>query len=163
SLFARHRAQAEAVYPGLTGRRLVSETVRRMINTLILDLSGTTADRVAEAAPKDIDDVRHAPALARFSHDMREEANQLKTFLHDNLYRHYQVVRMTTKAARIVRELFTAFLDEPRLLPPQYQRPGKQAEPGAQARAIADYIAGMTDRYAIREHARLFDMSAGQK
>ena len=163
SLFARHRAQAEAVYPGLTGRRLVSETVRRMINTLILDLSGTTADRVAEVAPQNIDDVRHAPALARFSHDMREEANQLKAFLHDNLYRHYQVVRMTTKAARIVRELFTAFLDEPRLLPPQYQRPVDQAEPGAQARAIADYIAGMTDRYAIREHARLFDMGAGQK
>src|SRR5690606_18332499 len=156
SLFARHRAQAEAAYPGLTGRRLVSETVRRMINTLILDLSGTTEARVAEVAPAHIDDIRCSPPLARFSHDMREEANQLKAFLHDNLYKHYQVMRMTTKAARIVRELFAAFLDEPRLLPPQYQRLDAQAGADAQARAIADYIAGMTDRYAIREHARLF-------
>src|SRR5690606_33823334 len=155
--------QAEAAFPGLTGRRLVSETVRRMINTLILDLSGTTAARVAEVAPQNIDDVRSAPPLARFSQDMREEANQLKAFLHDNLYRHYQVVRMTNKAARIVRELFAAFLSEPRLLPPQYQRLDAQAAPAARARAIADYTAGMTDRYAIREHARLFDRSTGQK
>ena len=89
-----------------------------------------------------------------FSEKMREEASLLKRFLHENLYRHYLVNRMTTKARRIVRELFAAFLDDPRLLPPDYRR----ATFNDQARAIADYIAGMTDRYAIREHKRLFDM-----
>ena len=79
----------------------------------------------------------------------------LKKFLFDNLYRHYRVLRMTTKARRIVHELFAAFLDDPRLLPPDYRR-GAFNE---QARAISDYIAGMTDRYAIREHKRLFDMA----
>src|SRR5690606_36108131 len=103
------------------------------------------------------DDVRQAPPLAGFSPSVREEARQLKAFLHRNLYRHYQVMRMTSKARRIVRELFMAFVDEPRLLPPQYQC--EQGESRArQARVVADYIAGMTDRYAIREHRRLFDM-----
>ena len=74
----------------------------------------------------------------------------------DHLYRHYKVMRMTAKARRIVRELFTAFIEDPRLLPPDYRRDGLSL----QARAIADYIAGMTDRYAIREHHRLFDMGS---
>ncbi len=160
TIFARHRAQVQAVYPGLSGRRLVAETIRRMINTLIIDLSDTTAANIARVAPASIDEVRLAPALASFSPAVRREADQLKTFLHDNLYRHYQVMRMTTKAARIVRELFLAFLDEPRLLPPQFQRRAAATAGSGQARAIADYIAGMTDRYAIRERARLFDMGA---
>ncbi len=76
----------------------------------------------------------------------------MKAFLFDNLYRHYRVVRMTTKARRIVTDLFTAFLDEPRLLPPDHQERARVDRP----RAIADYVAGMTDRYAIKEHQRLF-------
>jgi len=155
-IFARHRDEVNAVYPGLAERRMVAETVRRMINTLIIDLSDTTAANIARHAPASIDEVRQAPPLASFSARIRREADQLKAFLRDNLYRHYQVMRMTAKARRIVRELFVAFLDEPRLLPPQFQR---RAAGGAQARAIADYIAGMTDRYAIREHRRLFDMN----
>jgi len=158
-IFAQHRAQVQAIYPELPARRLVAETIRRMINTLIIDLTETTAGRIAQAAPASLDDVRHAGALAGFSPAMRAQADQLKHFLHENLYRHYRVMRMTTKAARIVRDLFTAFLDEPRLLPPQFQR--RAAGGDAQARSIADYIAGMTDRYAIREHARLFDMRTG--
>ncbi|MFQ6748557.1 deoxyguanosinetriphosphate triphosphohydrolase, partial [Bordetella pertussis] len=97
---------------------------------------------------------RRAPPLAGFSAAVRREADELKKFLFDNLYRHYRVVRMTTKAQRIVRELFQAFLGDPRLLPPDYRR----EQPQDQARAISDYIAGMTDRYAIREHRRLFEM-----
>ncbi|GAA5235904.1 deoxyguanosinetriphosphate triphosphohydrolase [Verticiella sediminum] len=158
AIFARHRAAVAQAYPALAERRVVTETVRRMINTLIVDLTTTTAANIAAAQPDSPDAVRRAPRLAAFSDPMRREADQLKAFLRDNLYRHYQVMRMSAKARRIISELFTAFLDEPRLLPPQFQRRAAQAGRTAQARAIADYIAGMTDRYAIREHARLFDM-----
>ena len=84
---------------------------------------------------------------------MREENRELKTFLRTELYRHYQVVRMTNKARRVIRDLFAAFLSEPRLLPPQYQASG---ELEGMPRVIADYIAGMTDRYAVKEHRRIF-------
>jgi dGTPase len=155
SIFQRHYAEVLARYPGLASRRAVAETIRRMINTLIGDLTQTSLARIRHAAPASADDVRRAPPLAGFSEGIRREADELKKFLFDNLYRHYRVLRMTTKARRIVRELFAAFLDDPRLLPPDYRR----AAFNDQARAIADYIAGMTDRYAIREHRRLFDMS----
>ncbi|AZR92396.1 deoxyguanosinetriphosphate triphosphohydrolase [Bordetella trematum] len=154
--FARHYAEVRAHYPALAARRATAETVRRMINTLIMDLTATSQARIAEAAPASADDVRSAPPLAAFSEPVRREADALKKFLFDNLYRHYQVLRMTTKARRIVRELFQAFLDDPRLLPPDYRRDTDNG----QARAIADYIAGMTDRYAIAEHRRLFEMGS---
>ena len=155
SIFQRHHAQVLDRYPGLASRRAVAETIRRMINTLITDLTQTSLARIRDVAPASADDVRRAPPLAGFSDVIRREADELKKFLFDNLYRHYRVLRMTTKARRIVRELFAAFLDDPRLLPPDYRR----AAFNEQARAIADYIAGMTDRYAIREHKRLFDMT----
>jgi len=151
-IFDRHYAEVVARYPGLAERRAITETVRRMINTLIIDLTETTAARIAEHKPTSIDDVRQAPPLVGFSAEIRAEADELKQFLRDNLYRHYRVLRMTTKAKRILRDLFKAFLDDPRLLPPQYQSRASVD----QARAIADYIAGMTDRYAIKEHRRLF-------
>ena len=94
----------------------------------------------------------HAPMLAAFGPPLRAEADELKRFLHQHLYRHYQVMRMTAKARRIVADLFAAFLDEPRLLPPDHQSRAASDKP----RAIADYVAGMTDRYAIKEHRRLF-------
>jgi len=153
TIFARHYAEVAERYPRLAERRAIAETVRRMINTLIVDLTATSLARIADAAPADADAVRRAPPLAGFSDDVRREADELKRFLFDNLYRHYRVVRMTNKARRIVRELFQAFLSDPRLLPPDHRRDAPD-----QARAIADYIAGMTDRYAIREHRRLFEM-----
>ncbi|WP_432759148.1 deoxyguanosinetriphosphate triphosphohydrolase [Bordetella genomosp. 7] len=153
TIFGRHYAQVAERYPRLAPRRAVAETVRRMINTLIVDLTATSLARIADAAPADADAVRRAPPLAGFSDSVQREADELKRFLFDNLYRHYRVMRMTNKARRIVRELFAAFLADPRLLPPDYQRDELE-----QARAIADYIAGMTDRYAIREHKRLFEM-----
>ncbi|ANY18022.1 deoxyguanosinetriphosphate triphosphohydrolase [Bordetella pseudohinzii] len=152
--FARHYAEVRASYPDLAPRRATAETVRRMINTLIMDLTANTLARIRDAAPASADDVRRAPPLAGFSEPLRREADALKKFLFDNLYRHYKVVRMTGKARRIVRELFEAFLGDPRLLPPDYRREDERG----QARAIADYIAGMTDRYAIGEHRRLFEM-----
>ncbi len=153
-IFARHYAEVARRYPQLAPRRATSETIRRMINTLIVDLTATSLARIRDHAPASADDVRRAPPLAGVSAAVRREADELKKFLFDNLYRHYRVVRMTTKAQRIVRELFQAFLGDPRLLPPDYRR----EQPQDQARAISDYIAGMTDRYAIREHRRLFEM-----
>ena len=152
--FGRHYRAVRQAYPGLERRRMVSETIRRMIDDLITDLTATTAARIAEHRPASADDVRRAPPLAGFSERMRREADELKRFLFERLYRHYQVMRMMNKARRVVRELFDAFLDEPRLLPPDYRR----ADGARQARAIADYIAGMTDRYAMREHRRVFDL-----
>ncbi len=153
--YARHRGEVEAAYPGISGRRAIHETIRRMINALIVDLIDTSQARIQEAQLKTVDDVRNAPALITFSERMGREAVVLKRFLRANLYHHYQVNRMTSKARRIVRELFDAFLQEPRLLPPDYQV-ALSGKPHAQARKVADYIAGMTDRYAMREHRRLF-------
>jgi dGTPase len=157
--WARHRNEAETIYPGIVGRRAVHETIRRMINALIVDLIQTSQARIEEAQLNTVEDVRNAPALIAFSDGMRTEATLLKRFLREKLYRHYQVNRMTSKARRIVRELFDAFMQEPRLLPPDYQlqQNGDPTERlRIQARKVADYIAGMTDRYAMREHRRLF-------
>jgi len=154
-LFARLHHEVEARYPGLPGRRALYETIRLMITAMTADLVDTSARLIAEAAPATIDDVRAAPPLIRFSDAMRAETVALKRFLYANLYRHFQVNRMRVKASRIVRELFEAFLADPVLLPGDYQ---VQGDPHRQARKIADYIAGMTDRYAIREHRRIFSL-----
>jgi dGTPase len=157
-LYARHRRQVEQVFPGIKGRRAIYETLRRMIDVLVLDLIDTSGRLIAERAPANVEQVRSSAPMIRFSDTMRHEATQLKRFLYDNLYRHYLVNRMTSKARRIIAELFQAFLNEPALLPPDYQQaPADGAgDTAAQARKIADYIAGMTDRYAMREHRRLF-------
>jgi len=155
--FARHLHQVEATYPGIAGRRAIHETIRRMINALVVDLIRTSEERIAAAAPRSIDDVRAAQPLIAFSEAMQAEAAELKRFLRKNLYQHYQVNRMTSKARRIVRELFAAFMGEPGLLPPDYQhRESGEDAARRQARKVADYIAGMTDRYAMREYRRLF-------
>jgi dGTPase len=155
-LFARLHRQVVQQYPGLPGRRELYETIRLMITAMTADLVETSAALLAEAAPKSIDDVRAAPPLIRFSPKMREETTALKRFLYANLYRHYKVNRMRVKASRIVRELFEAFMCDPVLLPFDYQVAG--GDTMKQARKIADYIAGMTDRYAIREHKRIFSL-----
>ena len=130
-----------------------------MINALIVDLIRASQTRIDAAQVQSLEDVREAQALVTFSEDMRSEASLLKRFLRENLYHHYQVNRMTSKARRIVQELFDAFMREPRLLPPDYQIAAitnMQDGVQKQARKVADYIAGMTDRYAMREHRRLF-------
>jgi dGTPase len=153
-IFARHHEQVRRRYPDVDAKRLVSEVIRAMINTLVLDLTQTTAANIARLRPDSADAVRAGPPLAAFSDELRTQADALKQFLLNNLYRHAQVMRMTFKARRIVRDLFRAFLDDPRLLAAEYRRD----DATAQARAIADYIAGMTDRYAAREHHALFRM-----
>ena len=156
-MFARHAREVRAEFPQIGERRMVNETVRRMINALIVDLATESARRIGAAQPASIEDVRQAGPLAAFSSDVRREADALKSFLLNNLYRHFRVMRMTTKARRVVTELFHAFHDEPRLLPFDHQ--ARAAED--KARAIADYVAGMTDRYAMKEHQRLFAIDEG--
>lgn len=153
-IFSRHLQTVRRLYPQLNDRRLIHETVRRMINTLVVDLLQETRRRLAEHRPRSLDEVRRCPPLAGFSDEVEAEHLALKRFLFQNLYRHYRVVRMSEKARRVVRELFDAFVGEPRLLPPEYQQ---RAQNGLH-RTVCDYIAGMTDRYAIREHRRIFDI-----
>ena len=157
--YARFRYEVDQTYPGITGRRAISETIRRMINLLITDLIQTSERRIADCAPKTIDDVRTMPAMIAFSEVMYQEAKVLKQFLHENLYRHYLVNRMSNKAKNTVRDLFTLMMAEPGLVPPDYRVSAQSDSQQTQimrARKIADYIAGMTDRFAIREHRRLY-------
>lgn len=151
-IFNQHYEAVMSQYPKLKGRRVISETIRRMINTLIVDLSQTTAHNIEQHQVKTIQDVYKAPMLVAFSKKIREQEDELKRFLMKNLYRHYKVMRMSSKAHLIIKELFAAFLENPRLLPNDYQKKDEDKL----VRSIADYIAGMTDRYAIKEHRRLF-------
>jgi len=154
TVFARHLSEVKQRYPALNGRRVIHETVRRMINTLITDLVAQSTKNIALANPRSIDDVRRSPPLIGFSDTIRTEQRELKHFLRTQLYQHYRVNRMSGKARRIIKALFDAFMQDPKLLPPQYQDKARQD----QARAIADYIAGMTDRYAMKEYRHLFSV-----
>ena len=151
-IFAVQRREAEARWPGLSGRKLINETVRRMIHLMVIDLIEQTRANIAAEGVETLADVHAAPRLVAYSDALLPRLRELKVFLRDKLYRHYQVLRMTNKARRIVGDLFTAFTDDPHILPPQYQAMAREDKP----RAIADYIAGMTDRYAMKEHRRLF-------
>ncbi len=151
-LFARNLAEVKALYPNLEQRRLINETVRRMINTLVVDLCTETAKNIAQHQPASIADIRKLPALVGFSSEIAVQNQKLKQFLRKNLYQHYKVNRMSAKATRIVRELFAAFYENTGLLPNEFQVYAETDK----ARAVADYIAGMTDRFAIREHRKLF-------
>lgn len=152
SLFREQRQQVEERYPGVSGRRLIHETIRRMINVMALDLIGQTEANIRDQGVNSLADVHRAPRLVAYSPGLEPGLKALKRFLRENLYWHYQVLRMTDKAKRVVGELFDAFMGDPRLLPPQYQLKARADKP----RAIADYIAGMTDRYAMKEHQRIF-------
>jgi len=151
-----------AQYPDLGERRLVHEVIRRMINYIVVDLIRTTQARLDEIRPRSIDDVRAlSKPIVGLSNAAREEHVELMEFLHEHVYKHYKVLRMTSKARRVLRALFGAFFEDVSLMPPEYRDLALQSEathgPGGRARAVADYVAGMTDRYAILEHRRLFD------
>ena len=154
-LVATHLQEVRCAHPDLPERRVVHETVRRMINTLVTDLIQQSERNIAGQQPATLEEVRSAPAMIAFSPELNERQRALKSFLHAHLYRHYRVMRMGVKAQRIISDLFGIFMEDSRLLPPQFQPPAGQAE-GERARAVSDYIAGMTDRYAIREHRRIF-------
>jgi dGTPase len=161
-LFRREYDAVIARYPDLGERRLVYEIVRRMINFVVTDLIRTTQRRLDDARPRSIEDVRHrAKPLVGLSDGTRVEHNELKAFLRERVYRHYKVLRMTTKARRVLKELFDAFFADVHLMPTEHLdaalRAEKETGTAGRARAVADYVAGMTDRYAILEHRRLFD------
>jgi dGTPase len=146
----------------LSERRLVHETIRRMINYIVTDFVRTTQAQLAAVQPGSIDEVRtHETPLAMLSDGCREEHLELKGFLREHVYRHYKVLRMTSKARRVLQQLFEAFFGDVNLMPTEHRDQALRAEEahgaGGRARTVADYIAGMTDRYAILEHRRLFE------
>jgi dGTPase len=161
-LFLEYHREVLGRYPALGGRRLVYEILRRMINRLVSDLIDSSAARLRSSGVGSIADVReHSQPLIGFTDATRELNYTLKAFLREHVYRHYKVRRMTSKAGRVVGALFGAFFNDPTLMPDEHRGAGERLEgahgTAGRARAVADYIAGMTDRYAILEHRRLFD------
>ena len=161
-LVRRHCDAVRAAYPALPSRRSIHEIVRRMINEVVVDVIHASGERLQAAMPKDIDAVRaHGAPLISMSENVRDQHLELKRFLRERVYRHHRVLRMTSKARRVLEALFAAFMADARLLPEDYCEAAIQAEaadgPRGRARTVADYIAGMPDRYAILEHRRLFD------
>lgn len=149
-LFERFHAQVLREYPALQGRRLLSEVIRRLLSAQVFDVIDQTRRALAEQGIESEADVRQASAIVAFTPELATQVQQIKRWLFANLYRHPQVVSKTDEAKRIVRELFTAYQAGPDLLPAAYA-----SQPDL-PRAIADYIAGMTDRFATREHVKLF-------
>lgn len=158
-LFDRYRAQAEADHPQLAQalgqRRLLSEAIRRMLSDQVYDVIDTTRAALADQAPADVDAVRRLPALVGFSADMRAQSQVLKRFLFRQLYRHPQVVQTTDQARQVVRELFAIYQADPGEMPPAQAGWALEGDAHHRARTVADFIAGMTDRFAGREHERL--------
>jgi dGTPase len=149
-LFAHYRQRALQAHPTLAGRRLLFESIRLMLSDQVYDVIDHTRLRIAEQGPMDADAARRLAPLVAFSPAMRDRSQVLKTFLLRNLYRHPQVMETTGRARRVVSDLFERYLNAPQELPEAHGRSQHHA------RAVADYIAGMTDRFAIREHERLF-------
>jgi dGTPase len=148
-LFEGYLREVVRAHPTLAGRRLAYEVIRLMLSAQVHDVIDTTGQALRDEAPRDADAVRAATPLVRFSADMRRGSTELKRFLFRNLYRHPQVMETTGLAKQMVRELFAAYLACPTDMPAAY------ASQDDLPRAIADYIAGMTDRFAGREHERL--------
>jgi dGTPase len=146
-------------YPGLEQSRLIHESTRRMIDRLVEDLLAETRRRLAEAQPRAVEEVRAQPrAMVAMSEDMMAANRELKAFLFERMYRHYRVNRMTSKARRVVGELFARLMAEPECLPTRWRDKARGMETIARARLVGDYIAGMTDRFAIDEYRRLADL-----
>jgi dGTPase len=162
-LFAAPYKDVSERWPELSERRTIHEVVRRMIGTQVEDLLGTSRANIEAAAPKNVADVRGAEApLIGFSEAMQEHHQLLKRFLREELYKHYRVHRMAVKAGRTIEALFEAFMQDPRVLRPVEQKLAKLEETkhgmSGRARVVADYIAGMTDRFAMAEYQRLYHM-----
>ena len=157
ALFEHYRTETLREYPTLQGRRVLYEAIRRMLSAQVYDVIAATREAVHVADPLTVDDARQARPLVRFSEEMRQSSASLKRFLLSNLYRHPQVMHTTGQARLVVRELFDAYLSDPGQMQAGFA--ARAAQPGAPqaavARAVADYIAGMTDRFAAREHERL--------
>lgn len=160
-LFAHFYEQTLAEYPQLAAphaqRRLLYETIRRMLSAQVYDVIHTTRQHIAQAGVQHVDDVRAwGQPLVRFSDGMQAQSQALKHFLFHQLYRHAQVVHTMDAARQVVHDLFAAYMQQPALMKPRFVQRA-QAAPSASvlARTVADFVAGMTDRYAAKEHARM--------
>ncbi len=164
ALFDDFRRQTLTEYPHLhdkaQGRRLLYESIRRMLSAQVYDVIAATRRELEAAMPRSVDEARHAPPLLRFGDAMRNKSQELKVFLLHRLYRHPQVLQTTGQARQVVRDLFDAYLAQPREMADGFlarsgATRGAKDETSTAARVVADYIAGMTDRFAGREHERL--------
>jgi dGTPase len=169
ALFDDFRCQTLVDHPHLQdktqGRRLLYEAIRRMLSSQVYDVIAATQNALDLARPTDVDAVRQSPPLVQFSAAMRDKSKALKAFLLQKLYRHPQVLHTTGQARQVVRDLFDAYVNAPQEMPESHQRragfPNLQTDvmstdtKTVTVRAVADYIAGMTDRFAAREHQRL--------
>ena len=148
-------------YPGISKGRMIHELSRRTVNLLVTDLLTETNSRLLRIKPASIQDVREAEIpMACFSDPFQEQIEELKSFLFQSMYRHYKVNRLASKAKRVITELFELFMSEPNCLPFEWQNNHQTSNDLMQARRVSDYIAGMTDRYALLEYERLFDYKA---
>lgn len=149
-------------YAGLDAPRLAHEAFRRVFGLMVEDLLAETAKRLKEAAPENAEALRNLPApVAGFSVELNRDLLLVRKFLFERMYRHWQVKRMRRKAASVVKELFDIFIEEPGLMPPDWSEAALHSISGDhRARVVADYIAGMTDRYALDEHHKLTDPAA---
>jgi len=154
-------SQVQSDYPLLDRDRTIAEAVRRLIGIWINDLTTESQKRVDRLKPGSVEEVRAlGEPLIAFSDTLGGEIKELRRFLMERMYRHYKVNRKRSQAKRILKELFALFLSEPDTLPPPWSEQAQQATRDGRARMICDYIAGMTDNYAIDEHRRLFNLDA---
>jgi len=152
--------EVRSSYGTLDDGREIHEVVRRLINRMVNDILVESKKRIADLKPETVNDIRGATrSVISFSDEMKEFDKRLKSFLMQNMYRHYKVNRMSSKAKRVITDLFELFQAEPECLPTEWQTRQVMEDTQVRARHVADFIAGMTDRYAILEHKRLFDTS----
>jgi len=155
-LFESQYREVTRRYPDLDDRRLIYEIIRRMINTVVTDLIETTQRNLDEAGPESIDEVRAAGRpLVGFSAEIGEQHRLLKQFLQRHLYSHERKLEMTRKVQTVLQELFETFMNDVSRMPAEFAAAAGQGDDAARARVVADYIAGMTDRYAFAEHKRI--------
>ncbi|OIO70960.1 MAG: deoxyguanosinetriphosphate triphosphohydrolase [Zetaproteobacteria bacterium CG_4_9_14_3_um_filter_49_83] len=163
-LFGMHFDEVNSLYMDLDERHAVSETIRRMIDHMINDVIEASCKRIENRNILTLADVRNSPKpLIAFSRPLRHMNGELKKYLYRNMYHHYRVVRMASKAERVIKDIFLAYFERPEMLPDgPRERVEAQSKgmPDKKARVIADYIASMTDRFALDEYERLFSVHA---
>jgi dGTPase len=154
----RALAAVRAAYPGINGPRLLYESIRRLITAMIEDAVAETRRRLDKLRPETPSDIRRAPrAMVAFSEAMQSELDALRAFLTARVYRHPRIARIMGDAERVVADLFARYLHDAAVLPPEWREQAPEPGTSAYARHVSDFIAGMTDRYALAEHRRLFD------
>ena len=152
-------AEVRRDWPALDDRMVRLEAVRRMIGIMVDDVLAETERRLAQHRIVTVEDVRLAPQMmVQFSPQMMAELGVLRRFLFERMYRHYRVNRTRSQARRVLSQLFHLFMEEPEVMPPEWSAPALPEDPVKRARAVCDYIAGMTDRYAIEVHGKLFSL-----